>query len=90
MLGNEEQLHNNVQFRRKNCSFFRKLSYGGRRGSMRPPAGKNYCSKISTAGFGSLDDTITNFDGETTYTMALPAMLPAAVPLPFVGDEDME
>jgi hypothetical protein len=29
----EEQYLNNVQFPFKNCSFFRKLSYGDRRGS---------------------------------------------------------
>lgn len=51
---------------------------------------EDYCLKIKTAGFGSLNETTTNSDAETTYTMALPPRLPLKVPLPFVGDEDME
>jgi hypothetical protein len=51
-----------------------------------------YCSKIKTAGFGSLNETTTNFDGETTYAVALPPdpEVIDMVPLPLVGDEDME
>jgi len=52
--------------------------------------GEDYCSKIKTAGFGSLDETTTNFEVETTYTMPLPPMLPPIVPLPLVGNEDTE
>jgi polyisoprenoid-binding protein YceI len=50
------------------------------------------CSKIHTAGFGSLIGTITNFDGEITYAMAVPPdpEVMVTVPLPFVGEEDME
>jgi len=49
--------------------------------------GEDYCSKIKTAGFGSLNETTTNFEVETTYTMPLPPMLPPVLPLPFVGSE---
>ncbi len=49
-----------------------------------------YCSKIKTAGFASLNESTTNFDGDTTYITPLPAMLPAMVPLPFVGKDEME
>ncbi len=50
------------------------------------------CSKIQTAGFGSFNGTITNFDGEITYAMALPPDPEVIVtaPLPFVGEEDIE
>ena len=50
------------------------------------------CPKIRTAGFGSLNETTTNFDVETTYMMALPPDpgLTDMVPLPFVGDDDTE
>jgi hypothetical protein len=42
-----------------------------------------YCSKSRMAGFGSVNETRTNFEGETTYMTALPPMPPARVPLPF-------
>ena len=50
------------------------------------------CSNTHTAGFASLIGTITNFDGETTYAMALPPgpELRATVPLPFVEDDETE
>ena len=50
------------------------------------------CSKLRTAGFGSLDETATNFEVETTYMMALPPdpEVTDMVPLPFVGDADTE
>src|SRR2546421_659506 len=43
-------------------------------------------SKIQTAGFGSFNGTTTNFDGDTTYTTALPPdpEVIVMVPLPFV------
>jgi|SRR5882762_1713215 len=49
-------------------------------------------SKIQTAGFGSFNGTTTNFDGDTTYTTALPPdpEVIVMVPLPFVGEEEME
>jgi hypothetical protein len=50
--------------------------------------GEGYCSKIKTAGFGSFSETTTNFDGETVYMIPFPPMLPAMVPLPFVGVEE--
>jgi hypothetical protein len=54
--------------------------------------GAEGCSKTHTAGFGSLNGTITNFDGEITYATALPPdpEVSVTVPLPFVGDEEME
>ncbi len=50
------------------------------------------CSKITTAGFGSLNETATNFEVEITYTTAFPPDPEETdmVPLPFVGDEDTE
>ena len=50
------------------------------------------CSKTQTAGFGSLSGTITNFDGETIYATAFPPdpEVSVTVPLPLVGEEDME
>jgi len=52
--------------------------------------GGDYCSNIKTAGFVSLNEITTNFDEETPYMIPFPPMFPAMVPLPFVGDEDME
>jgi hypothetical protein len=53
---------------------------------------EDYRSKLNTAGFGSLNETTTNFDREITYTTALPPdpEVTTMVPLPFVGDGDME
>jgi hypothetical protein len=42
------------------------------------------------AGFVSLMEATTNFEEEITYMTPLPPMFPAMVPLPFVGDEEME
>ena len=55
-------------------------------------AGGEDCSKIKTAGFGSLSEIPTNFDAETMYMMAFPPDPEGAVivPLPFVGDEATE
>lgn len=49
-------------------------------------------SKSQMDGFESFMGTITNFDGEITYATALPPApeLILAVPLPFVGEADME
>jgi len=51
---------------------------------------EGYCSKIRTAGLGSLSETTTNFEAETVYMMPFPPKLPAVVPLPFAGREDTE
>jgi len=51
-----------------------------------------YFAKIRTAGFGSLNETATNFDPETIYRMALlpDGEVTDMVPRPFVGDADKE
>src|SRR5258708_13335513 len=51
---------------------------------------EGYCSKIRTAGLGSLSETTTNFEAETVYMMPFPPKLPAVVPLPFAGRKDTE
>jgi hypothetical protein len=50
------------------------------------------CSKIHIDGFGSFIGTITNFDGEITYAIALPpdGEVMLTVPRPLVGEEDTE
>src|SRR6266581_9464350 len=42
------------------------------------------------AGFASSMEATTNFEAEITYMTPLPPIFPAMVPLPFVGDEEME
>jgi len=37
---------------------------------------EDYCSKIKIAGFGSLNETTTNFDVEIPYMIPFPPMLP--------------
>jgi hypothetical protein len=55
-------------------------------------AGSGDCSNSQTAGFGSLSGTATNLEGEITYTAAVPPEpeLIVIVPLPFVGDAEIE
>src|SRR6266850_192105 len=50
------------------------------------------CSKSRTAGFASLSEIPTNFDVEMKYTTALPPVpeVTVMVPLPLVGDGDIE
>jgi len=67
----------------------RTRSQGAQRGE-RVEGGEDYCSKIKIAGFGSLNETTTNFDVEIPYMIPFPPMLPAMVPFPFVGDEKIE
>ncbi len=50
----------------------------------------DYCSKIKMAGLGSFMEATTNLEAEITYMTPLPPMFPVMVPLPFVGDEEME
>ena len=42
------------------------------------------------AGLGSFMEATTNLEAEITYMTPLPPMFPVMVPLPFVGDEEME
>lgn len=50
------------------------------------------CSKIQTVGFGSLIGTTTNFFADTTYAIPFPPEgdVNVNVPLPFVGDDEIE
>ena len=50
------------------------------------------CSKIQTVGFGSLMGTTTNFFADTTYAIPFPPEgdVNVNVPLPFVGDDEIE
>jgi len=54
--------------------------------------GAEPCSKVQTAGFGSLKGIAMNLDGETTYMTALPPVPEVMVidPRPSVGEEAME
>jgi hypothetical protein len=54
--------------------------------------GAEPCSKVQTAGFGSLKGIAMNFDGDTTYMTALPPVPEVMVmaPRPSAGEEAME
>src|SRR5436309_88894 len=55
-------------------------------------AGAEPCSKVQTAGFGSLKGIAMNCDGDTTYMTALPPVPEVMVmaPRPSAGEEAME